>query len=52
MSKQTMITVITPNKNAKNTSYLNIRDITKEDQEQSNIFRNHVLLVLYLVSRL
>jgi hypothetical protein len=35
MSKCTMISAITPSKHLKITSYLYIRDITKEDQEQS-----------------
>jgi hypothetical protein len=35
MSKYTMISAITPSNHGKTTSYLHIRDITKEDQEQS-----------------
>ena len=35
MSKYTMISAITPSNHHKITSYLHIRDITKEDQEQS-----------------
>jgi hypothetical protein len=35
MSKYTMISAITPSNHGKTISYLHIRDITKEDQEQS-----------------
>jgi hypothetical protein len=35
MSKHTMISAITPRNHGKTSSYLHIRDITKEDQEQS-----------------
>jgi hypothetical protein len=35
MSKYTIISAITPNNHRRITSYIHIRDITKEDQEQS-----------------